>query len=112
MNDVNLKEVYWAANLADAQLVVEMLQGAGIEAQIVGEALQGAVGEIAPQSAQPRVWVRGGDAERARTLIQQHSGPSAEALPWICKGCGETNAASFEICWDCGRPANPLANDP
>ncbi|MFP4145211.1 MAG: hypothetical protein ACLFV3_08715 [Phycisphaeraceae bacterium] len=26
---------------------------------------------------------------------------------WTCPGCGEQNPANFDICWNCGEPADP-----
>ncbi len=65
-------EVYLAADLADAQLVCNMLEDHGIKAVVQGELLNIAQGGVpcGPTTA-PTVWVNEADAERARQLIDE-----------------------------------------
>ncbi len=65
-------EVYIAADLADAQLVCNMLEDHGIKAVVQGELLNIAQGGVpcGPTTA-PTVWVNEVDAEKARRLIDE-----------------------------------------
>jgi len=66
-------EIYVAANSLEAHAVRNLLEAEGIEAQVVGEALeQGAF--PAGGRLSPRVWVHGNDAARARELIEEWEG--------------------------------------
>jgi hypothetical protein len=50
------------------------------------------------------------DAPRAKALIKsalqsrETGGAATEEAAWICKSCGESNPANFEICWKCEVP--------
>ena len=65
-------QVYSASDPADAHLVHDMLDRAGIRAVIQGENLFGGRGglPISPGTA-PSVWVNEADFERARALIDE-----------------------------------------
>lgn len=60
--------VYDAANALDAQLVHDLLQGAGMPAHVSGTGLVGAVGEL-PAEGLVQVWVHEEHAAAARELI-------------------------------------------
>lgn len=60
--------VYDAANAFDAQLVHDLLQGAGVPAHVSGAGLVGAVGEL-PADGLVQVWVHEDHALPARRLI-------------------------------------------
>ncbi|MGY0559935.1 putative signal transducing protein [Luteimonas sp. A277] len=60
--------VYQAAHGFDAYLVRDLLEQAGIPAQVRGEYLQGALGEV-PASGMVTVWVAGAHATQARELV-------------------------------------------
>jgi hypothetical protein len=110
-------EVYSARHAAEAHWVRARLEEAGIAACVVGEALQGALGDIPFEAAAPRVWVRRSDAAPARSLIAQYEDelrhgdgqPSqaeirdAEATDGFCYHCGEPAARGQPTCAVCGR---------
>ncbi len=62
--------VYRAANIADAHLIRQMLEGAGIPAFIQGEYLQGAVGEL-PANTEILVHVADANVEAAREIVDE-----------------------------------------
>jgi hypothetical protein len=65
-------DVYSAANSLEATCLGEILEEKGIGSQIVGEGLGGAGGGLPlGQSIAPRIWVREGDAGRAREIIEE-----------------------------------------
>ena len=63
-----MKSIYQAAHGVDAHMVRALLEQAGIPAQVRGEYLQGALGEL-PVSGMVAVWVPEADAARARELV-------------------------------------------
>jgi len=66
--------VYDAANAFDAQLVHDLLQGAGVPAHVSGMGLVGAVGEL-PADGLVQVWVNEAHETQARRLIREwHDG--------------------------------------
>jgi Putative prokaryotic signal transducing protein len=75
MDPVEPVEVYSTFNLAEAEIIRNMLDGEGIEADVTGESqggFQGATPEVT-------VMVRGEDADRARKLILAHQEKAAES---------------------------------
>jgi hypothetical protein len=98
MTDSPLREVYSAANTQEAHCVKGALESAGIEARVVGDHLQNAVGDLPAVSIAPQVWVRLSDWEQARQIVLARPAP---ANPWECPQCDEPNEGSFEICWNC-----------
>lgn len=63
-----MQTAYHAANAVDAQMVCDVLRQEGVECHILGEHLQGAVGEL-PALSMVRVQVPDEHLDRARTLI-------------------------------------------
>lgn len=93
--------VYRAHDLADAQLLLDLLQQDGIPVEQRGTSLMGLAGGIPIADAQPTLWVAPHNAERARALIAAAEQPRAGGA-WTC-GCGEDNDAVFGSCWSCAR---------
>jgi len=73
-----MKSVYQAAHGFDAHMVKDLLEQAGIPAQVRGEFLQGALGEL-PAGGMVTVWVAGADVTRAREVVLawERSAPDA-----------------------------------
>lgn len=63
-----MKSIYQAAHGVDAHLVRALLEQAGIPAQVRGEYLQGALGEL-PVNGMVTVWVAEADAAQAREMV-------------------------------------------
>lgn len=105
MKDSEVREVYSADNTQEAYLVKAALEEAGIEAHVVGDHLQNAVGDLPAVAIAPRVWVRAENFEQARKIIAEHRSrrrpESTPASGWKCAACGERNEPSFDICWKC-----------
>ena len=100
-------KIYSAANLPEAHLLLNLLQQAGISAQVLNTYAQGASGEIPFEQAYPQIWL---EDERDKVLAEkiinnyEATSPNTE---WIyCRGCGERNPVNFEICWQCGKDFN------
>ncbi len=105
MADLEPREVYSAADIQDANFIKYELEEAGIEARVVGDHLQNAVGDLPSVTIAPRVWVNAENFDRARKIISDHQAQRrSSAMPaseWKCAECGEPNEPSFEICWNC-----------
>jgi hypothetical protein len=63
-----MREAYSPANAAEAHMLVHLLEQAGIQARIHGEALQGAVGDL-PVSNFLQIMVSDEDYDRARKVL-------------------------------------------
>ena len=65
-------DVYSAANGLEAHRLGTILKDKGIRSQIVGESLKTAAGRLPlGDTLAPRIWVREGDAGRAREIIEE-----------------------------------------
>jgi hypothetical protein len=107
MDPLALIDVYVAENEQQAHIIRAWLADAGVECTVSGGALQGAVGDIPVGiPTAPRIVAKAASADRAKELIREweQSSTRAGANPpaeWQCLDCGEMNAASFELCWNC-----------
>lgn len=71
--DERIVEVYRAKNSIQAHLFATELNNAGIECQVVGDQLEGAIGEIPlGWSTAPQILVKESDAPRARSLLLEY----------------------------------------
>lgn len=78
------------------------LESHGIKTEVKNELLQGGAGELAPIDLWQEVWVvNERDYELATKLIQKLKEEMGKE--WRCRHCGEINASSFELCWNCSR---------
>lgn len=103
-----MKRIYTAANLADAHLVRDLLQQAGIAAHIFNEYAMAAMGDVPMGSAYPQVWIPQLHQEQhARAVIADYEQRLPQTAIKHCLACTETNPGEFELCWNCGKP---LAN--
>jgi len=101
-----MKLVYTHPNSILVGSMGSLLGEAGIEFMFRNEFLAGASGEIAPGETWVEVWVvNDGDADKAVALInqvvEQQTGDE-----WECTKCSESNPATFETCWHCGKSAS------
>ena len=96
--------IYSAATLPDAHLVLGLLTQVGIDARVFNENAQSVMGEIPFHQAWPQVWIMDeGDAKQARELINQIERPQSPSGAVFCPHCREENPANFRTCWNCGR---------
>jgi len=98
-----MKKVYSAANLIEANIMLDLLGHAGIRARLFNENAQGGLGEIPFTHAYPEVWViNDGDLERGRVVAINYENSPVEAGVLFCQECGEENPRNFQLCWHCG----------
>ncbi|MBI3469395.1 MAG: DUF2007 domain-containing protein [Planctomycetes bacterium] len=112
-------EVYAAADTQEAYFVRNLLEDAGIEAVVVGDAPAGAVGERSPFSSPPTVWVLPTDLEGARPIVEEYQrhliervesrAESEEQLDDepptepFCYHCGQSVQVGQSPCPSCGQ---------
>ena len=86
-----------------------VLENAGIETVLKNEYALGALGEIAPFETWMEVWaVKETDYDKAMAIVAEIKTPehAGNKSAWICPECGEENAASFDLCWNCQTERN------
>ena len=102
-----MTKVFTAQHPTEAHLVAGLLESGGIQAQVQGEALFAARGEVPVTAATlPSVWVLD-DSQVADALQLLRDRP--QQLPqgamepsWTCPKCGESIDPQFAACWNCG----------
>ncbi|TDB02713.1 DUF2007 domain-containing protein [Halomonas marinisediminis] len=82
--------------------VYNLLEAAGIPAELRNMTLGGGAGELPLGECEPEVWVKSHNRERADALIGDALTGRSDAAAWHCPGCGETLEGVFEACWKCG----------
>ena len=107
---MSLKHIYSARDSFEAYHLRGLLESAGVEAVVLGDALTIARPEVPPTHASlPGVWVRQEDADVATAILaewrtnrtrQEEGEVSSET--WFCGSCGEEVEAQFTDCWNCG----------
>ncbi|MCE2572580.1 DUF2007 domain-containing protein [Motilimonas eburnea] len=98
-----MKLIYTHESLLMVNHVKNLMAQAGIDTVIKNEFSQGALGDIAVFDCWPQLWLtQEGKWQQAQGVIAALSQIAAQP-DWICGHCGETNDASFELCWQCGQ---------
>lgn len=99
--------VYNARDPIEGNLIRGLLESAGIEVELRGEALSGAYPGI-PKVSETRLFVVPGVRDEAHAIIEQYESRNAQTRHWTCASCGESNTAAFETCWQCQTAAPDL----
>ncbi|MEO6222961.1 MAG: DUF2007 domain-containing protein [Vicinamibacterales bacterium] len=103
-----MTRVFTAQHPTEAHLVEGLLRSGGIQAEVHGESLFSARGELPVTAATlPSVWVLddGQVADALELLRHRATEVSAGAsMPpgWTCSQCDETVEPQFTTCWKCG----------
>lgn len=98
--------LYNAENSLEANIIKELILNAGIECQIKGEMLQGAMGEIPFEQTQVSVQVYAIKERHAREILVNYQQVKQSAPDWVCPNCNEHNGSTFDFCWSCGTLKN------
>src|SRR5262245_37877195 len=96
-----MRRIYSALTLAAVHHARNLLEVAGIRAEVRNEFAAQAMGELPMAECWAEVWVREIDAERAAGLLREALSPQSDPS-WACASCGETLGAQFTQCWSCG----------
>ena len=98
-----MKRVFTAANLPEAQLLLDMLAAHGITGRILNANASSLAGELPVDVARPQIWIDApAHATRALGLIDEYLRPRPPGPPQRCPKCGEESPSSFDVCWSCG----------
>ncbi|MFQ3177613.1 MAG: hypothetical protein ACI9H9_000729 [Pseudoalteromonas tetraodonis] len=98
--------LYNAENSLEANIIKGLILNAGIECQIKGEILQGAMGEIPFEQTQVSVQVYAIKERHAREILVNYQQVKQSAPDWVCPNCNEHNGSTFDFCWSCGTLKN------
>ena len=98
--------LYNAENSLEANIIKGLILNAGIECQIKGEMLQGAMGEIPFEQTQVSVQVYEIKERHAREILVNYQQVKQSAPDWVCPNCNEHNGSTFDFCWSCGTLKN------
>ena len=90
-----------AEHSVEANIVKGMLEHAGIQCLLKGEALQGALGEIPFAETSVSVWVYDIKLPAAQEILLEYRQSKTSAAKWQCQFCQQWNPASFDLCWSC-----------
>ncbi|WP_409424817.1 DUF2007 domain-containing protein [Pseudoalteromonas sp. RW-H-Ap-1] len=93
--------LYNAENSLEANIIKGLILNAGIECQIQGEMLQGALGEIPFEQTQVSVQVYAIKERHAREILVNYQQVKQSAPDWVCPNCNEHNGSTFDFCWSC-----------
>ena len=105
-----MKRIYTAANLAEAHLVRDLLQQAGVAVHVFNEYAMAAMGDVPMGAACPQLWIAQPQQEQhARAVIAEYENRPGETTMKSCFECGETSPGEFELCWNCGKPLDSAA---
>ncbi|WBA11734.1 DUF2007 domain-containing protein [Salinivibrio kushneri] len=96
---MRMEKVYQAMNTLEAHSLKGLLASHHIDCVLKGEALSAAVGELPTDVQGVTLWVAPENVAQARQLLQAYEAQSE--THWVCQHCGEENAGSFELCWQC-----------
>lgn len=97
-----MKQVYTSENRFLVANARNILEAEGIEVTVRNEHASSAMGELSPLDTWMELWVINEcDYERACNILDTSLSQSS-APEWTCSNCGESNDASFELCWQCG----------
>lgn len=97
-----MKLLYTAANPMLVSHAANLLEAAGIEAEVRHLYLGGGAGDLPLNEVWPEVWVEEADFQRAEEVLVQTDNTATH--PWRCHRCGELCEAQFSLCWQCGSP--------
>ncbi|MCL2919496.1 DUF2007 domain-containing protein [Shewanella litorisediminis] len=94
-------------NLLQAHTWKGLLQVAGIQVELRGEALLGGVGELPVDLQNVELWVYESELAKAQSQLDSLGGDRPQ---WQCLHCHEMNEASFELCWHCSSERSEAHN--
>lgn len=97
-----MKKLLSTPSLVHAAHCRNVLEAAGIRAELRNVWLAGASGDIPFQESAPQVWLVDEAMEaEAQAVLAAASNPPAGPR-WQCADCGEWHDAQFGSCWQCG----------
>ncbi|WP_420993210.1 putative signal transducing protein [Cupriavidus sp. 30B13] len=84
-----------------------LLQAAGIRADLRNTWLAGAMGDIPLRESAPQVWLIDDEMEAQAWAVLRAADNPVAGPGWQCASCAERHEAQFDSCWQCGAPRQP-----
>jgi hypothetical protein len=100
--------LHTAPNLAEIEIVRELIEDQGIDCALRNDNLQMAIGSVSAVDTWPEIWILNDpDIDRAREIFSDWQTGEQDTPPWTCPECGEEVEGQFTSCWRCSveRPA-------
>lgn len=101
-----MRKVFQAANLFDAQIVLDRLRAGRIEARIFNANAAAIAGLIPVTETWPEVWILDErDFALAKRVVESFEAERQgyPSLDLHCPHCGERVPGNFSHCWSCQR---------
>ena len=98
-----MKLIYSNENKIFVDNIKNVLKLEGVECEVKNEYAGSASGDLAPFDTWPELWVIHPEQHMKADKILHKLNMQKEQKDWLCLHCEESNAASFELCWRCGR---------
>jgi len=108
-----MKRVYSSESAAMAWHIRNVLEQHQIDSVVKNDRLFSASGDIPFTECLAEVWVKNKlDYQRAERIIREIATEPVDSGPdWVCAKCGETNTASYAICWNCEASHDEVGHD-
>jgi len=100
-----MKKVYTHENRFIVSNAKNIVEASGIQVVLRNEFSAGASGDLSPFDTWVELWVLNDEDYELAVNVLAEAFENADAPTWVCAACGETNEASFELCWNCQRMA-------
>jgi hypothetical protein len=95
-----MKLIYTHENRLLVSNVQNILENANIAVTLKNEYAAGASGDLSFLNTWMEVWVIN-DEDYGKAMQMIETTLNSNSGEWICNGCNERNAASFDFCWSC-----------
>ncbi len=98
-----------ARDLMDAYFVHNIIENQGIKAEVIGDNLLSARGELPFSEAYPTVWVSEVDRNKALEIVEHFESRKTndentiedDQPNWQCPACENSIESQFTACWNC-----------
>lgn len=101
-----MKMIYTHENRLIVSNIKNILQRRGFEVFVKNEHAVSLIGEVSAFDCWLELWLVDESDFDLATMILKNLKLDSEAADWHCSKCEEDNAASFELCWNCGAEAD------
>tara|TARA_B100001741_G_C16211719_1_gene440622 strand:- start:51 stop:380 length:330 start_codon:yes stop_codon:yes gene_type:complete len=102
---LKFKNLYLAANSAEAHIIQGLLVRESIKVNLVGEGLSIAAGGLPADVYQIKILVEEKQYNKALDIIKEYEkilkSENIDQGEWRCMHCDNLNPKTFDICWSC-----------
>jgi hypothetical protein len=97
-----MKMIYTHENRLIVSNIKNILQRRGFEVFLKNEHAVSVIGEVSAFDSWLELWLVNDSDFVLAEMILKNQLQEKQAADWFCNHCAEENAASFELCWNCG----------